>query len=397
MTDTKQTQILVVGGGFAGAKAALELSKSKKVSVTLLSDQANFRYYPALYHTATGGRRAQSSIPLADVVGGRHITLEHGTAKSLDRQAKTITTEAGKVLHYDTLVLALGVVTNYFGIKGLEEYSYGIKSWEQIQAFKQHLHKEITDGQKSDLNYVIVGAGPTGIELAGALPAYLEHIMKRHGASGRKVHIEIVEALPRLLPHSNERTSAAVAKRLSKLGITLKMDQKVEGQTADQLTVSGTSIASRTVVWTAGTSNHPFFKTNNFTLNERGKVVVDSSLRSEENIYVLGDNAATPFSGLAQIAVRDGVFAAEDIIRRLDNRAPKVYSPSAPITVIPVGHNWAAVEWKKRSLRGYAGWLLRLAADWIAFKDLEPWWRATKQWMNEFGDDADCPTCEGRS
>jgi len=394
MTDTKQTQVLVVGGGFAGVKAALELSKHEKVSVTLLSDQTDFRYYPALYRTATGGRRAQSAIPLADILSGQNIALKHGVAQTVDRPAKTVTTAAGDVLHYDTLVLALGVVTNYFGIQGLAEYSYGIKSWEQVRAFKHHLHEEITDGQTSDLQYVIVGAGPTGIELAGALPAYVTHIMKRHKVSGRRVHIEIVEALPRLLPHSNERTSAAVAKRLSKLGITLKLDQKVEGQTADQLMVSGKPIASKTVVWTAGTSNHPFFKANNFALNERGKVIVDSSLRSEENIYVLGDNAATPFSGLAQIAVRDGVFAADDIIRRLDNRTPKVYNPTAPITVIPVGHNWAAVEWKKWSLRGYIGWLLRLGADWVAFKDVEPWWRATKQWVREFGKESDCPVCD---
>ncbi|HEY8999188.1 MAG TPA: NAD(P)/FAD-dependent oxidoreductase [Candidatus Saccharimonadales bacterium] len=395
MTEKTQTHVLIVGGGFAGVKTALELSKDKNVQVTLLSDRPDFRYYPALYHTATGGKRAQSSIPLPQILGERGVNIERGEAKTLDRATKTVTTADGRSFSYDILVLALGVMTNYFGINGLEEFSYGIKSWEQIQKFKKHIHEEIGNGQNPELNYVIVGAGPTGIELAGALPEYLQQVMEQHGVAAAKPHIEIIEAAPRLLPHSSEKTSAAVAKRLQKLGIELKLGQTVEGQTADHLMVSGQPIASRTVVWTAGTSNSPFFKANDFALNEHGKVVVDSSLRSEETIYVLGDNAATPFSGLAQIAVRDGEFAAEDIQRRLKGKTPKTYAPAAPITVIPVGPHWAAVDWKDKSFVGLIGWWLRSAADWIAFKDLEPWWKATKQWMNEYGADVeeDCPIC----
>lgn len=398
MTEIKQTDVLIVGGGFAGVKAALELSKEKGVRVTLLSDRPDFRYYPALYHTATGGRRAQSSIPLPEILGERGVALIRGEAATLDRTTKTIITTDGHAFHYDILVLALGVITNYFGINGLEEFSYGIKSWDHIQKFKHHVHEEIGDGTNPELNYVIVGAGPTGIELAGALPEYLQQVMKQHGVVVTKPHIEIIEAAPRLLPHSSEKTSAAVAKRLERLGIELKLGQTVEGQTADHLMVSGQPISSRTVVWTAGTSNSPFFKANNFALNERGKVVVDSSLRSEENVYVLGDNAGTPFSGLAQIAVRDGIFAANDIVRRLRGKTPKTYAPAAPITVIPVGPHWAAVDWKNKSFVGLIGWWLRGAADWIAFKDLEPWWKATKQWMNEYGADIeeDCPICSGK-
>jgi len=397
MTDTKQTQVLVVGGGFGGVKAALELSKQRDMHVTLLSDRPDFRYYPALYHTATGGRRAQSSISLKQIVDGKPITLEQGTAQTIDHKAKVVRTADGKALHYDIAVLALGVVTNYFGIQGLEEYSYGIKSWEQIQSFKHHLHEQLSGDGARELNYVIVGAGPTGIELAGALPAYLKQVMRQHGLPVQRAHIEIIEAAPRLLPHSTPRTSAAVAKRLSKLGITLKLGQTVEGQTAEHLMVSGKPIASRTVVWTAGTSNNPFFKANGFSLNEHGKVIVDSSLRAEDDLYVIGDNAATPFSGLAQIAVHDGSFVAQDIVRRHHGQMPKAYAPKAPITVIPVGEHWAAVDWKGKSLNGRIGWLLRAAADWVAFKDIEPWWRATKQWMTEFGGEEDCPICAAKT
>ncbi|MGF7228489.1 MAG: NAD(P)/FAD-dependent oxidoreductase [Candidatus Saccharibacteria bacterium] len=387
-----QKRILIVGGGFGGIKTALDLSKRADFAVTLLSDQDHFRYYPALYHTATGGLYAQSNIALNAIVNSKQVTLVQGKAKSLDRQNHRVITEDGAELGYEILVLAMGVVTNYFGIKGLEEHSYGIKSWEQIKKFKDHLHQQLADGTP-DLNYIIVGAGPTGIELAGALPAYLEKIMRNHGAKGPKPHITIIEAALRLLPRSPEKISSAVQKRLEKLGIELRLGQTVEGQTADSLMVNGQAIDSKTVVWTAGTSNHPFFKENNFALTDRGKVQVDECLRAEEGIYVIGDNANTEFSGLAQTALRDGNFVADDIVRRADGKTPEAYKPKKPISVIPVGEGWAAVEWGNKQFAGLIGWMLRSAADWIGFHDVEPWWKASQQWMTEFGSQEDCPTC----
>jgi len=397
MTETPQNlaakkRVLVVGGGFGGLKTVLELAKHHDYDITLLSKQDTFRYYPALYHTATGGLYEQSNIPLADIVKNK-AKIVKGTAITLDRQQKVVTTQEGQKLSYEILVLALGVTVNYFGIKGLEEFSYGIKSWEQIRRFKHHLHQQLSDDQAPDLNYLIVGAGPTGIELAGALPAYLQEIMRNHGVKDKKANIAIIEAAPRLLPRSDPRISVAVEKRLQKLGITLKLGQKVEGQTADSLMVSGEPIKSRTVVWTAGTANNPFFTANNFALNERGKVVVDEYLHAEEGIYVIGDNAATEFSGLAQTALRDGQFVAHDIVRRAEGKKLEAYEPKKPVSVIPVGPNWAAVEWGTRTFTGLIGWWLRAAADWVGFHDLEPWWKASAQWMTEFGETEECPTC----
>src|SRR4051812_44850846 len=121
-------KVLIIGGGFGGVKTALELVDDHRFAVTLLSDQPFLRYYPTLYHTATGGRSVNSNIPLARLFEGKNIKVAHGKALTLDRKAKTITTDNKQVFEYDTIVLALGVVTNYFGIKGLEEFSYGIKS-----------------------------------------------------------------------------------------------------------------------------------------------------------------------------------------------------------------------------------------------------------------------------
>lgn len=388
-----QKRVLIVGGGFGGLKTALELCKNKDFAITLLSDQPTFRYYPALYHTATGGLYAQSNIALTDIVNTGRVQVVQGSAKTLDRTNRTVITEDGQKLGYEILVLAMGVVTNYFGIQGMAEHSFGIKSWEQIQAFKNHLHG-LLNAPDPNLNFVIVGAGPTGIELAGALPEYLKKTMKNHGLRDKKPTITIIEAAPRLLPHSPEKISRAVQKRLQKLGIELKLGMTVEGADEHSLTVAGQKLPTSTVVWTAGTANHPFFKENNFALADHGKVAVDEFLRAEEGIYVIGDNANTQFSGLAQTALRDGIFAAEDIERRAAGKTPKPYEPKKPISVIPAGNGWAAVEWGKQKFTGTIGWWLREAADWVGFHDLQPWWKASEQWMTEFGEQEDCPTCQ---
>jgi NADH dehydrogenase len=387
-----KTNILIVGGGFGGVKTALMLAKDDRFAVTLVSDQSNFRYYPSLYHTATGGTARNSTIPL-DKLLPDNVTYEQAFATTIDRKTKTVTTDDGRMFSYDKLVLALGVVTNYFGIEGLEKFSYSIKSGPEVERFKAHIHKQLEDDQQPDLNYVIVGAGPTGIELAGALPAYLRDVMHKHGMKRKAIHVDLIEAAPRLLPRMPKGTSRAVKRRLRKLGVKLFLNQAVQGQTVDGLTINGKPVRSHTVVWTAGVSNHPFFKANNFTINSRGKVMTDMYLQTDDNIFVIGDNANTPYSGLAQTALYDGMFVAHNFVRQLDGKKMRSYFPKEPITVIPAGKNWAAVNYGKLHLFGWLGWLLREAADLIAFHDYEPWWKAGRQWLTEFETSDSCPVC----
>lgn len=385
--------ILIVGGGFGGIKAALELSKQPAVAVTLLSDRPDFCYYPALYHTATGGLRSQTSIPLDSILPTDKVTLAIGHAETLDRTHKTVKTSEGHIIPYDTLIMALGAVTNYFGIKGLPEYSYGIKSRVEVEKLKAHLHQQLLDDHAPDLNYVVVGAGPTGIELAGALPDYLRQIMHNHGIKHRAIHIDIIEALPRLLPRSPKATSRAVRHQLHKLGIKVYLGQAVEGETADALMVSGKPITSHTVIWTAGMATNPFFATNSFALSPRHKVTVDAYLEAEPNIYVLGDSAETSFSGFAQTALHDARLVSSNIMRKLSGKRPKKYRPKQPISIIIAGPKWAAVDWGRWHFYGRLGWLLRQAADWDAFSEFERWWPATEQWSTEFGSEESCAVC----
>lgn len=388
----QKTRVLIVGGGFGGIKAALELERSKDIELTILSDNDHLRYYPGLYHTATGGWSAGSNIPLKEILGDMG-NFVHDTAVKLDRKKKEIVTKGGKTLPFDILIMALGNITNYFGIEGLAEHSYGIKSLEQAMEFRQHLHDYISKNGRMDDNYFVIGGGPTGIELAGALQHYLHKLKQAHDAEG-DIKVSVIEAMPGLLPRSPKDVGEKVLKRLEKLGIKVYLNTAVKKQDAKSLTFGDETLPSTTVVWTAGVTNNPFFKENDFKLNERGKVEVNEYLEAEPGIYVIGDNTNTQYSGTAQTALHDAIFVARNIIAGIKGQEPKKYHAKAPITVIPAGEYWAIVEWGKLRFTGLIGWLLRIGADLIGFHDVESWPKAAVQLVRALSvDELTCPDC----
>lgn len=320
------------------------------------------------------------------------VKVMHATATTVDRQKKTVATSEGDV-SYQTLIVALGVTTNYFGIKGLDKYSYGIKSIEEADTFKHHLHQQLIEEGKPDLNYIIIGAGPTGVELAGALPGYLRRITKQHNMPKRRINIELIEAAPRVMPRMPKDVSRSFRRRLRSLGVKVYTNQKVEAETADALMVNGKPIESQTVVWTAGVTNNAFLKQNNFTSNDRGKVVVNQYLMAEDDIYVLGDNADTPYSGMAQTALHDAVYVSQNMIDKVNGKKLRAYKPKKPIYVTPCGPHWASVLWGKVRINGRLGWMLRRFADLRAYHDYQPWWPASQIWMAEYTEQESCPLC----
>ncbi len=386
--------ILILGGGFGGVKTALGLANANKYNVTLISDRPDFRYYPMLYQTATGGSQRASTIALSEIFEGKDINVVLDVAKKLDRQKKTVKGASGKSYRFDILIVALGSVTNYFGIKGLKENSFGIKTLEEAKQLRDHIHEQLIDEGKPDINYVVVGGGPTGVELAGSLPKYVKHIMKQHHLRDRKVKVVVVEALPRLMPRMSQRYSDGIASRLKKLGVKIMLNEKVLAETQDKLTMSGESLISRTVIWTAGVSNNPFITNNKFNLDEHGKVEVDEFLAAEEDIYVLGDNARTEYSGMAQTALHDGKFVARNLMLRIAGRSAERYEAKKPVYITPAGSFWAAVSWKGYDFFGVIGWALRKVADLAGYHDLEPWWRASERWLAD--SDNHCQTCSGQ-
>lgn len=372
-------QIVVVGGGFGGVKAALELSKNKKTQVTLITDKPDFQYYPALYSTATGGSHLQSWVPLGEIFADHdNVTIIIDTVTTLDKTSKTIQTASGATHQYHTLVLALGSVTTYFGIEGLDQYAYGIKSHDEIKRLQQHLLHDFSQPNGADSHFVIIGAGPTGVELASSLGAYLKRLKKKFSQPESRVSINVIEAAPRVLPRMSEKASAKVEARLKKLGVRVELNKKVEAQTADSLIVSGQPIKSQTVIWTSGVANNPFFKANEaqFTLAPNGRVIVDKHMRVDKHVYVIGDNALTPYGGLAQTALHDGVYVANQIL----GKSNKQYKAKQPPVVVPVGENWAIFEYKWIRLGGWMGALIRQAADFIGYHDILPLGQALGVW-----------------
>ncbi len=392
-------KIVIVGGGFGGVRAALELAKEDFAEVTLVSERPDFYYYPALYHTATGGADKQSSIPLVQLFEGTPVCVAIGKVTTLKSSEKCIVLDTKQTLVYDKIIFALGVVTNYFGIPGLAENSYGIKSLEEAEQLKRHLHAQLIAEHEPDLNYVIVGGGPTGIELAGDLGMYLKKAMKKHGIKHRVAHVDLVEAMPHLMPRLPKPIGRAIEKRLRRLGVKLYLNAKVEGQSADELTVSGKPIRSHTVIWTAGIANNPFFAAPDFKFSGRKKVLVDEFLRAEgsKDIFVIGDNAETPYSGMAQTAISDADFVVHNLRCEHENRPKLAYRPKEPVYITPVGEGWASVLWGDAHFNGRIGWWLRNLADLKAFWEIEPLPDAAEQVMTSYAEQDLCPVCGFKS
>lgn len=384
---------------------ARHLGRDERFDVQLFSNRDHFLYYPALYSTATGHAKMESAVPMDFVLFDvPRVALTKQEVASLDTKAHTITTANGETHHYDILVLALGVVTSYFGIPGIEKYSFGIKSLDEIARLRDHLHDELTKNRKLEKEYAVVGAGPTGVELAASLASYLRRIARMHKIAPGKIKIDLIEAAPRILPRMSETASALVAKRLRKLGVNIITGKTVEKDTPTSLIVEGRALPTETTIWTAGVANHPFFQKNSehFTFDKRHKVVVDEHMLAAKDVYVLGDNASTEYSGLAQVAVGDGVFLAKHLKRLADGKKPKPNKGPHPIPFIPlgkgptvvisVGENWALVEYKHLVTSGLLGWWIRRAADFIGYWDVMPFFTAMTMWTAD-REIIDCDEC----
>lgn len=390
-------RVVIVGGGFGGVKAALELVKDKKVSVTLVTDKDHFLFYPALYSTATGRSWQQSVLPLSEIFKNDRIKVVRDSVVGLDTVRRFVVTTQGQV-HYDRVIFALGVVTSYFGIAGLDTYSFSIKSATEIERFKKHLHDELTSQQRLDKNYIIVGAGPTGVELAASLTGYLRRIGKRHMVKNSRIRLSLVEAAPRVLPRMSERSSALITKQLKKVGVTVMTGKKVESEDDDSIIISGTDIPSKTVVWTSGVANHPFFAEHSdiFKLAPNGRVEVDSHLRVDKHIYVIGDNANTPYTGLAQTAIHDAHFVAKAIRADVRNQPLPEYRPRKQPVVVPVGENWALFEYGPLRFSGWLGSLVLRAAHLMGYLDFFPATTAARIWLSSDEHDEACFVCKYR-
>ncbi len=378
-------QVIVVGGGFAGIAAVRALRASRvSCDITLVTKGERFEYFPALYKLVTGALAIEVSVPYTKMKGWAGVKIEKGVFVGVDREHRTIRLEDGRELVYDYLVLALGSETNYFGIKGLPELSLSFKSVQEASRLKKHFCDSMSAAvelPKNEavvkLHTIIVGGGPSGVELAGDLTHYLQGLAKTMGVDPSLVTIDLIESAPRILAALPEAASRAAEKRLRELGVNIYPNRAVAGQDIFSVSTGSMNFQSSTVIWTAGTKiNDAFAAVPGVVMSDKRRVTVNKflALPDDERVFIAGDGASTQKSGLAQTADYDGKFLGKNLARIISGEKPKVYKAPSVSFVIPVGNYWALFVVGKRVFTGLLPWFLRSAADFRYFTSIVPLW-----------------------
>jgi len=382
--------VVVVGGGFGGVKAALELSKRQIGKITLISDHSYFLHHATLYATATGKSTEESVIPL------RNLFAKHPNVEIIEDRIsgfdphRNLLSGKKKDYHYDKLVLALGSVTTFFNIKGLEEHAYGIKTIEEVQEFHEHIHDEVVH-QKLDKEYFVIGAGLTGVELASALNSYLKSLVEIYRLPNARPKVTLVEAKTRILPHLSKTASDKALEQLTKQGIRVLVEHKVESLADDKINIEGKLYSTKTAVWTSGVTNNPFFKANGgyFDIAADGRVNVNPYLEALDNVYVIGDNNTVKYSGMALPAFKQAKHVAKNITRVATKRAQLKYRPHSTPVTLPVGETWGYAEWLGLYVAGRTGALIRRLTVLHGYHQLMPLHEAIPIWRSHDVHDVD--------
>jgi NADH dehydrogenase FAD-containing subunit len=227
------------------------------------------------------------------------------------------------------------------------------------------------------LHTVIVGGGPSGVELAGDLTHYLRELAKSFNVDPSLITIDLIESAPRILAALPEKVSQKAEKRLRMLGVNIYPNRAVTGQNINEVLVGGMNFETTTVIWTAGTRINSVYRSlPNLTFDERGRVEVNEflALPKDNNIFVIGDGAATKYSGLAQTANHNGSYLGKSLAKRIQGRTPEPYVPHPVSFVIPIGNFWALFVHGRAVWKGFLPWILRSAVDFRYFTSVVPFW-----------------------
>lgn len=383
----KKKRVLIVGSGFGGLKAALELYDKKEFEVTLISTQLNFEYHAALYRSATGWSPREVMLPLRDIFyGNHHIETVQDKIVSIDSKKKTVKGELGDDYKYDYLILAIGQVANYYGIEGLDENSYSMDTVANTIELREHLKDVVMNGKsKKDREFVVVGGGATGVELASELKIFVEELSREYKKPLTNVNVVLVEGSTRILSLLAPKVSKQAQWRLEELGVKVMLSTRVDGLKDGVLTLSDKrKLRSNTVIWTAGAKNNPFFANNSdqFNIGKNTRVEVDEYLLAMKDVYVIGDSANTQYAGMAQTALFDAKFVVNNLVRSTKGKKMNLYVPHRPIYAVPVGRHWAVMQWGTKILWARPAWVARRLADFRLFLNFEPYKKAIKTWRS---------------
>ena len=317
-------RVVIIGGGFGGLYAARTLA-NQPVDVTLIDRTNHHLFQPLLYQVATAMLSpADIAQPIRTILKyAKNIRVVMGTAKNIDVSARKVHTHAGEY-PYDYLIVASGARHSYFGNDQWEAHAPGLKNLSDALELRRRILNafEIAETtsdpalQKAAMTFVIIGAGPTGVETAGAISELANRTLIadfRHIQSDR-ARVVLLDAAPKVLPMFDENLCAAAFRQLKKLDIEVKVGTKVLGVTPDGVQLEGEFIRARTVVWAAGNEASPLAKQLGCATDRQGRAIVaeDLSIPEHPEVFVIGDVAnfshqgGKPLPGIAPFAMQSG-------------------------------------------------------------------------------------------
>jgi len=369
-------KVLIVGGGFGGIEAAKHLSNRSGVDVTLIDRRNYHLFQPLLYQVAMAGLSpADIAVPIRGVLAGaKNIQVLLGNVERVELSSGQVHSDIG-TLTYDYLVLACGSKHSYFGHEDWEVNAPGLKTLEQATEIRRRVltafelaEREADPAKRVQLlTFIVVGGGPTGVELAGAVGEISRHTLARDfkRIDPSLTQILLVEAGPRILPGFDPSLSEKAELCLKRLGVTLLKERRVTDVDAEGVQVGEERIASKTVLWAAGVQPSSINPTLGMKVDSQGRVVVekDLSLTGHPNVFVIGDQACVlgsdgkPLPGLAPVAIQQGRYIGKLIAKEARGRAdrrPYRYIDKGQMATI--GRSYAVLQMGKLKLHGFIAW-----------------------------------------
>lgn len=324
MSPELRRRVVIVGAGFAGLACARSLQASQKVDVTLIDRHPYQLFAPLLYQVATGGLPEDDiAYPVRAAIPGIHFV--RGDVVKVNMEAGTLRMASGAELDWDELVLATGSIGNSFNIPGVDEHALQMKDLQQARRIKHRLlgtyeRVQVGEQPKEDLGVVVVGGGPTGVEVAGAVAELQRQMAHEFPHIAEHASVTLVEAGPRLLPSFTPKSSERAREALVKLGVEVLVDSAVDRMyPTDVHLKSGRVLPAGTTIWAAGVAAEHQWTVLGES-DRLNRLVVDEFLRLRNNVWVVGDMAheedvdGKPLPMVASVALQQGKYVAKAIL-----------------------------------------------------------------------------------